>query len=738
MKSFKKGELAAYLNVCSYFFTMNAMNFQRTTSLLFLLTAFLLSWNGFAQQLFDRDQLNNPLKYGPAIAEKLETFECYEYKIPAGERVVLENGFRQSGFVNASEWIKIKDEVDVVGVDIVYSKYPIRNEVYNEIYPLLLNRIKATLAMDPALNTSTIRWRKVWQTHCENNAQVDELYHGVVIWYKRRKKPDTGVVIDKPDTIRPPKTPTVQVLSALTIGNEEPSSHNSAAVNFILDHPLTPDSLKAKALTLSSRDREQLIYSYFQEQRKIAPNVDSLENPFVRMKYIYAVEGFMQQFPTVKPVVSQVFDRHPEWKNKIVVNDWTGSMYGYGSQVLLWHLVHLDSSGIKTITLFNDGDNKTTERKVIGRTKGIYTEKANNAESLIELFTEVMRKGGGGDGPENDIEAILEAIEEDPEAEIILIADNGACVRDIELAHKIGRPVRIVLCGYNPEEGVNPDFVYLASITGGGIYTIEEDIENISANFDANGAIRSFDDDRLELSSPQCFDGVFGKAEGRRYSLKTARHHKKSVRILNASKQELTEIPPYVYKMKGIQSLNISNNALTALTDELLQLRKLSVLHAAGNQLTSITPELDQLGFLEYIFLNNNSLTALPQGIYELDFLKDLDGSHNQLTSIEKFDSRVLESLNVSHNRLTALPSLSRQQKLINLSASHNQLTAFPEEIPFKNLQTIDLSFNNITQLPADLSVFSELKSLNLKGNPISETERLRIREALFHVELTF
>ena len=73
--------------------------------------------------------------------------------------------------------------------------------------------------------------------------------------------------------------------------------------------------------------------------------------------------------------------------------------------------MNLENSGVTTLTLFNDGNNKTTEKKTIGRTGGIYTGKANDPDELIELFTKVMQKGGGGDGPENDIEAILKVIE---------------------------------------------------------------------------------------------------------------------------------------------------------------------------------------------------------------------------------------------------------------------------------------------------------------------------------------
>ena len=103
------------------------------------------------------------------------------------------------------------------------------------------------------------------------------------------------------------------------------------------------------------------------------------------LQFLNQVNLFLQDFPDVEPVIMKVLDRHPEWRNKIVINDWTGSMYSYGAQVVEWHLMNLDSSGISTVTLFNDGDNKSTKKKKIGSTGGIYTEKTSNIEELLML-----------------------------------------------------------------------------------------------------------------------------------------------------------------------------------------------------------------------------------------------------------------------------------------------------------------------------------------------------------------
>ena len=47
--------------------------------------------------------------------------------------------------------------------------------------------------MDPSLNSDTIQWNKILQTHCEDNAQVSTLFHGVVIWYSLAVKAKTPI-----------------------------------------------------------------------------------------------------------------------------------------------------------------------------------------------------------------------------------------------------------------------------------------------------------------------------------------------------------------------------------------------------------------------------------------------------------------------------------------------------------------------------------------------------------------
>lgn len=177
--------------------------------------------------------------------------------------------------------------------------------------------------------------------------------------------------------------------------------------------------------------------------------------------------------------VYRTFNNHPEWKNALVVMDWTGSMYRYGAQAILWHAMNYKNSGIKNFVFFNDGDDTPDDKKVIGETGGVYFAQARHMDRLINTFYLVGRKGKGGDDPENDIEALIRGINRfENFDELILIADNNSCIRDFRLIANLGVKVNIIACGTS--HGLNPQYVNLAYLTGGSVHSIDEEINHLS------------------------------------------------------------------------------------------------------------------------------------------------------------------------------------------------------------------------------------------------------------------
>lgn len=702
---------------------------------------FLLGHCARAQQQFDPDQLRQPAKYGPVIASALNTVEVYEFnKDTAGTFVCLSNGFRSSQLSNTEAWLALKDSVEPYRIDIVYSKYPLRKGTYNEIYPLLLNRLINLFGIDGALNDSQLTWNKVLQTHCVNDDQVDSLFHGVVIWYHAEADMLQADAVNATDSM-------IFTVSATgTINTKQGLKPDlKSAVDNIKSTDVISDSLKALIAGLPVEKQSELIKKYLEKEIATARDIDlSTASKKDMEAYSTMINKFLARYPSSDLTVSTVLTRHKNWRHVLVVNDWTGSMYCYGAQVLQWHLLNLDTSGISSLTLFNDGDLKPTSAKRIGNTGGIYSEDADNIPALIKLFNLIMLKGSGGDGPENDVEAILTAISKFPDhQQLVLIADNNSCVRDIELADRIHEPVKVILCGYSESRGVNPDYVYLAKITGGGIYTIEQDIEDIETGLGSAGELTDFNDKRFKIIGHKCLDlgDISAYIDFTFTDYKSARHKHRKVRRLELVDKGLLSIPRGVYKMKSLNYLNLSKNQLKAVSSKISKLKYLKTVDLSYNKLQRLPETFEDVLWVEELNLSYNEIKVLNKNIIDRWSLRSLDVSHNHIKKVsEELSLPNLGFLDLSSNEIKELPkAIGRMRKLEILNISDNQLEALPATfVKMRKLQELNASGNHLKALPGNLNRLKNLKTLNLTGNDLPAEERARIKAELPNVTIFF
>ncbi len=166
------------------------------------------------------------------------------------------------------------------------------------------------------------------------------------------------------------------------------------------------------------------------------------------------------------------------WKNTLFVCDVTGSMSPYTAQLLLWFRLNLTNNLVKQFFFFNDGNNMSDMKKEIGRTGGIYHASTNDFDIVANTLYEAMINGSGGDTPENNLEAVIEAIKLYPEfSNVVLIADNFATPRDLSLLSKINKPVKVILCG--TFAGINTNYMDMVRSNKGSLHTIEDDITNL-------------------------------------------------------------------------------------------------------------------------------------------------------------------------------------------------------------------------------------------------------------------
>ncbi len=107
-----------------------------------------------------------------------------------------------------------------------------------------------------------------------------------------------------------------------------------------------------------------------------------------------------------------------------------------------------------------------------------------------------------------------------------------------------------------------------------------------------------------------------------------------SVIRLDLSGSGLESIPSYVFKRTELEELDLSDNRLTgALPAEIRNLRNLRVLDASRNQMTGVPAEVGQLSELQYLDLSDNKLTGLPLELGNLRNLRRLDLRGNNPSS---------------------------------------------------------------------------------------------------------
>jgi hypothetical protein len=142
---------------------------------------------------------------------------------------------------------------------------------------------------------------------------------------------------------------------------------------------------------------------------------------------------------------------------------------------LVWYKGTYEEGKIKYYVLFNDGDNLTDDKKIIGKTGGIHPFEAKDYRKLKKDIEDVRKKGEGGDDPENDLEAVTSAMVSFRDySDIVLLADDSQ-VRDMNLLKRIKKPVHVVLCG--TKKGINDQYLRIAMQTKGSIHTSSNDID---------------------------------------------------------------------------------------------------------------------------------------------------------------------------------------------------------------------------------------------------------------------
>ena len=140
--------------------------------------------------------------------------------------------------------------------------------------------------------------------------------------------------------------------------------------------------------------------------------------------------------------------------------------------------------------------------------------------------------------------------------------------------------------------------------------------------------------------------------------------------------------------------------------------------------------------------VSNNSITMLPASLLQLPSLCVLVAAQNKIREFpeeDKFslDCECLEDIDLSHNKLTALPSylFTDLPSLKSLNASQNKIRELPSSLWHnESMKTLDLSDNSLETLPkpgvwvrksseANLDDASPDRRLSILSNNVAEQE---------------
>ncbi len=128
--------------------------------------------------------------------------------------------------------------------------------------------------------------------------------------------------------------------------------------------------------------------------------------------------------------------------------------------------------------------------------------------------------------------------------------------------------------------------------------------------------------------------------------------------------------------------------------------------------------------FLRTLNLRNNSLEYLPSNLDLLACLEILNLSHNKLRAVPALPVS-LEKLNLDHNKLAELDaSIGRLERLRELYVRNNRLLALcPELSECVRLETFEAGNNLIERFPAgfDSKRLPNLRVVDFSGNPVKQ-----------------
>ncbi|CAH1391630.1 unnamed protein product [Nezara viridula] len=178
--------------------------------------------------------------------------------------------------------------------------------------------------------------------------------------------------------------------------------------------------------------------------------------------------------------------------------------------------------------------------------------------------------------------------------------------------------------------------------------------------------------------------------------------------------------------LEKLQNVQCSRNKLQELS---VNGTSLTSLIAGNNYLTKLTihPRPTKLKHLD---ISYNRLELLPEWVGTCQLLRTLFASHNLISSLpDRFFSSEgsLQTLQLSFNRLSSLPPLTKNSSLQQIFLQGNRIRTLPQHffLATPRLRTLNLTKNRLEELPGAVVEGHQMERLYLTCNQLTEIDCL-------------
>jgi Leucine-rich repeat (LRR) protein len=206
-----------------------------------------------------------------------------------------------------------------------------------------------------------------------------------------------------------------------------------------------------------------------------------------------------------------------------------------------------------------------------------------------------------------------------------------------------------------------------------------------------------------------------------------------SLKELRIGENSLTGIlPSSISDLQSLEILDIHGNSITELPDSIGKLSNLKTLDVSGNRLSSLPFEaIFDLPLVEILARKNRLSGALiPSNVTRMESLKTLEAANNALQSLTEasIEFPALQTIDISNNRISALPAVSSWAQAITINVQENKISALPQGFTtLKKLKLADFSDNSLLHIEDEIALMENLAMLRISNNPIRERRFLKM-----------